>query len=120
MFPARQDERRDRLRDSNARDRRNQCSTGSTKYFQDALAISRDDYVAIHRRRQADESRPAGQLGLQQRDVSNSLLISLSSSGQVAPNEWLNWSNGVSYGMAVQTPQYRMDSLAALMRTPIS
>jgi multidrug efflux pump subunit AcrB len=62
----------------------------------------------------------AGQLGLQQRDVSNSLLISLSSSGQVAPNEWLNWSNGVSYGMAVQTPQYRMDSLAALMRTPIS
>jgi hypothetical protein len=57
---------------------------------------------------------------LQQRDVSNSLLISLSSSGQVAPNEWLNWQNGVSYGMAVQTPQYRMDSLAALMRTPIS
>jgi multidrug efflux pump subunit AcrB len=62
----------------------------------------------------------ASQLGLQQRDVSNSLLISLSSSGQVAPNEWLNWNNGVSYGMAVQTPQYRMDSLAALMRTPIS
>ncbi len=62
----------------------------------------------------------AGQLGLQQRDVTNSLLISLSSSGQVAPNEWLNWSNGVSYGLAVQTPQYRMDSLAALMRTPIA
>ena len=62
----------------------------------------------------------AGQLGLQQRDVSNSLLISLSSSGQVTPNEWLNWNNGVSYFMAVQTPQYRMDSLAALMRTPIS
>src|SRR5579862_3152913 len=62
----------------------------------------------------------AGQLGLQQRDVSNSLLISLSSNGQVAPNEWLNWDNGVSYAMAVQTPQYRLDSLAALMRTPIS
>jgi len=62
----------------------------------------------------------AGQLGLQQRDVSNSLLISLSSSGQVTPNEWLNWNNGVSYFMAVQTPQYRMDSVAALMRTPIS
>jgi multidrug efflux pump subunit AcrB len=62
----------------------------------------------------------AGQLGLQQRDVSNSLLISLSSNGQVSPNEWLNWSNGVSYFMAVQTPQYRVDSLAALMRTPIS
>ncbi|MFN7996061.1 MAG: efflux RND transporter permease subunit [Bryobacteraceae bacterium] len=62
----------------------------------------------------------AGQLGLQQRDVTNSLLISLSSSGQVAPNEWLNWTNGVTYSMAVQTPQYRVDSLAALMRTPVS
>jgi multidrug efflux pump subunit AcrB len=62
----------------------------------------------------------AGQLGLLQRDVSNSLLISLSSNGQIAPNEWLNWDNGVSYAMAVQTPQYRIDSLAALMRTPIS
>ncbi len=62
----------------------------------------------------------AGQFGLQQRDVTNSLLISLSSSGQVAPNEWLNWTNGVNYSLAVQTPQYRLDSLAKLMRTPIS
>jgi len=62
----------------------------------------------------------AGALGLQQRDVTNSLLISLSSSGQVAPNEWLNWNTGVTYFMAVQTPQYRMDTLDALMRTPIS
>ena len=62
----------------------------------------------------------AGLVGLQQRDVTNSLLISLSSSGQVAPNEWLNWNNGVNYQLAVQTPQYRMSSLAALMRTPIS
>jgi multidrug efflux pump subunit AcrB len=75
------------------------------------------DYPEI--RVNVDRSK-AGQLGLQQRDVSNSLLISLSSSGQVQPNEWLNWSNGVSYFLAVQTPQYRMDSMAALMRTPIS
>jgi hypothetical protein len=47
----------------------------------------------------------AGQVGLTQRDVSNSLLISLSGSGQVAPNQWLNWANGVNYNMAVQTPQ---------------
>ena len=39
----------------------------------------------------------AGQMGLTQRDVSNSLLISLSSSGQVAPTQWLNWTNGVTY-----------------------
>jgi len=61
----------------------------------------------------------AGQLGLTQRDVSSSLLISLSSSGQVAPTQWLDWTTGVNYSIAVQTPQYRMNSLAAMMGTPI-
>jgi multidrug efflux pump subunit AcrB len=62
----------------------------------------------------------AGQVGLTQRDVSNSLLISLSGSGQVAPNQWLNPQNGVGYFMTVQTPQYKLDSLDALMHTPIN
>jgi multidrug efflux pump subunit AcrB len=62
----------------------------------------------------------AGQVGLTQRDVSNSLLISLSSSGQIAPTEWLDWKTGVSYFVAVQTPQARLNSLAAIMRTPIT
>jgi multidrug efflux pump subunit AcrB len=75
------------------------------------------DYPEL--RIEVDRSK-AGQLGLQQRDVTNSLLISLSSSGQVAPNQWLNWTNGVNYSLAVQTPQYRLDTLAKLMRTPIS
>ena len=61
----------------------------------------------------------AGQVGLTQRDVSTSLLISLSSSGQVSPTQWLDYRNGVSYPMAVQTPQYRMDSVEALLRTPV-
>jgi multidrug efflux pump subunit AcrB len=62
----------------------------------------------------------AGQLGLMQRDVANSLLISLSGSGQVAPNFWLNWKNGVSYQILVQTPQYKLDSVDKLMQTPVS
>jgi multidrug efflux pump subunit AcrB len=62
----------------------------------------------------------ASQLGLTQRDVTSNMLISLSGSATVAPNFWLNWSNGVNYGIGVQTPQYRMDSLDALLRTPIS
>jgi multidrug efflux pump subunit AcrB len=62
----------------------------------------------------------ADQLGLTERDVTNSLLISLSSSGQTAPNEWLNYVNGVNYAVAVQTPQYRINSFDALLRTPIS
>ena len=62
----------------------------------------------------------ADQLGLTQRDVANSLLISLASSGQVAPNQWLNPVNGVNYNVAVQTPTYRIDSFDALRRTPVS
>jgi len=61
----------------------------------------------------------AGQVGLTQKDVSNSLLISLASSGQITPTQWLDWRTGVTYFVAVQTPQYKMDSLAAMMRTPI-
>jgi len=62
----------------------------------------------------------AGQVGLTQRDVSNSLLISLSGTGQIAPNQWLNYSNGVSYDIGVQTPQYRIRTLDDLEHTPIS
>lgn len=62
----------------------------------------------------------ASQMGLTQRDVTSSMLISLSGSSTVAPNFWMNWSNGVNYGVGVQTPQYRLDSLDALLRTPIS
>jgi multidrug efflux pump subunit AcrB len=62
----------------------------------------------------------ASQLGLTQRDVTSSMLISLSGSSTVAPNFWMNWANGVNYNVGVQTPQYRIDSLDALLRTPIS
>ncbi|MEO8126561.1 MAG: efflux RND transporter permease subunit, partial [Bryobacteraceae bacterium] len=59
-------------------------------------------------------------MGLTQRDVTSSMLISLSGSNTVAPNFWMNWSNGVNYNIGVQTPQYRINSLDALLRTPIS
>ena len=62
----------------------------------------------------------AGQLGLSQRDVANSVMISLSGSGMIAPTQWLNWVNGVNYNVSVQTPQYRIDNLDALMRTPVT
>jgi multidrug efflux pump subunit AcrB len=59
-------------------------------------------------------------VGLQSRDVAQNVLISLSSSFQTAPNFWLDPKNGVSYSVAVQTPQYRVDSLQALQNTPIT
>ncbi|HEY2015907.1 MAG TPA: efflux RND transporter permease subunit [Bryobacteraceae bacterium] len=67
---------------------------------------------------EVDRSK-AGQVGLTQRDVSNSLLISLSGSSQISPTQWLDWRTGVSYNVTVQTPQYRINSLEALLRTPI-
>ena len=70
-------------------------------------------------RLEVDRSK-ASQMGLTQRDVTSSMLISLSGNGTVAPNFWMNWSNGVSYNVGVQTPQYRIDSLDALLQTPIS
>jgi multidrug efflux pump subunit AcrB len=62
----------------------------------------------------------ASQMGLTQRDVSTNMLISLSGIGSLAPNYWVNWANGVNYNVGVQTPQYKIDSLDALLRTPIS
>ncbi len=62
----------------------------------------------------------ASQVGMTEQSVSNNVLISLSSSGQVSPGEWLNYVNGVNYQVAVQTPQYRLNSFEDLMRTPIS
>ncbi len=61
----------------------------------------------------------AQRAGLTERDVASDLLVSLSSSGQVAPTYWLD-KRGVQYLVSVQTPQYAIDSIEALERTPIS
>jgi multidrug efflux pump subunit AcrB len=58
--------------------------------------------------------------GLTQRDVAGDMLVSLSASGSLAPNQWVDPANGVSYSILVQTPQYRIDSLSALEQTPIT
>ncbi len=62
----------------------------------------------------------ARQVGLTQNDVAQGTLISLSGTGQTAPNEWLNPLNGVNYQIVVQTPIYRINSLPELGRTPIT
>jgi CzcA family heavy metal efflux pump len=59
-------------------------------------------------------------VGLQAKDVAQNLLVSLSSSFQTAPAFWLDPKNGVSYSVAVQTPQYRVDSFQALQNTPVT
>ena len=59
-------------------------------------------------------------VGLTERDVTNSLVVNLAGSAQVAPSYYLNPDNGVSYSIVMQTPQYQIDSLSALETLPIT
>jgi len=59
-------------------------------------------------------------LGLTERDVTNSLLVMLAGSSQVAPTFWLDPKNGVQYPIVMQTPQYRVDTLSELRNLPIT
>ncbi len=62
----------------------------------------------------------AQQVGYTQRDVANNLLISLSGSFQTTPEFWLDPKTGVSYSIAAQTPQYRVQSLQDLENIPVT
>jgi multidrug efflux pump subunit AcrB len=59
-------------------------------------------------------------IGLTQRDVAQSVLVALSGSFQTSPSFYLDPRNGVSYNIAVQTPQYGLDSLAELRSLPVT
>ena len=61
----------------------------------------------------------AQSVGLQARDIAQNVLVSLSSSFQTAPAFWLDPKNGVSYNVAVQSPQYRVDSVQTLQNIPV-
>ncbi|HEX4235601.1 MAG TPA: efflux RND transporter permease subunit, partial [Caldimonas sp.] len=82
--------------------------------------------VHVHQRLDApavnlemDRSR-LQQVGLTAQNVGQNVLVSLAGSSQTAPAFWLNPQNGVVYSIAVQTPQYRVDSLDSLLNTPVS
>ncbi|HEY2538460.1 MAG TPA: efflux RND transporter permease subunit, partial [Stellaceae bacterium] len=66
-----------------------------------------------------DRSR-AAELGLNVNQIASNLNISLSSSEQVAPNFWTDPKSGIPYFLAVQTPEFRVDSLNQLTNTPVS
>jgi len=70
-------------------------------------------YVDIDRTR-------AQYTGVTAADVTNSLVVNLAGSSQVAPTFWLNQKNGVTYPIALQTPQYDIDTLPALQNLPIN
>ena len=75
------------------------------------------DYPKFHI--DVDRTKAAA-AGFTERDVSTSMLVSLSGSFQTAPTFFLNWQNGVQYQLAQQTPQYNIQSLQDLQGTPIT
>jgi multidrug efflux pump subunit AcrB len=66
-----------------------------------------------------DRTKAAG-VGLTERDVAGSVLLSLSGSGQTAPSYWLDPTTGVQYLVNVRAPEYRVASLDALQSLPVS
>ncbi len=70
-------------------------------------------YVDIDRTKSA-------QLGLRQNDVAQSILSATSGSFQTSPTFFLDPKNNVSYNIAVQSPQYNLDTLNDLANIPIT
>ena len=66
-----------------------------------------------------DRTKASG-IGLTERDVANSVLLSLAGSSQVQPSYWLDTTTGVQYLINIRAPEYRLESLAALQSVPIS
>ena len=66
------------------------------------------------------ERTKASQGGFTERDVSASMLNTLSGSFQLSPMFFLNWDNHVNYNLVAQTPQYKMDTLTDLENIPIN
>jgi CzcA family heavy metal efflux pump len=82
----------------------------------DARIQQANNYPAL----MVDVDRTRAQLlGVTERDVTNSLVVTMAGSGQVAPAFWLNKRNGVSYPIVAQTPEYRNQSLSDLANIPV-
>jgi multidrug efflux pump subunit AcrB len=94
-------------------ERRITAIPGAVDVYLHQVANSPDIRVNVDRTK-------ADLVGLTQRDVASSLLISLSSSGQTAPNFWVDPANGAQYQITAQTPPIRIDSLDDVANTPIT
>jgi multidrug efflux pump subunit AcrB len=76
---------------------------------------AREPTIDVH----MDRTR-AQYAGVTAANVTDSLVVNLASSIQVAPTFWLNENNGVVYPIALQTPQYQIDTLPQLSNLPIN
>ncbi|OOG46844.1 efflux RND transporter permease subunit [Rhodanobacter sp. C01] len=62
----------------------------------------------------------ASLVGLTTQDVASNLLTALAGSSQVSPTFWVDPKTGISYTIATQAPQYRIDTLQDLKTLPIT
>ena len=83
----------------------------------DAHVHQRLDYPAVDLR--MDRSRLQG-MGLSASNVGQNLLLALAGSGQTAPAYWLDPRSGIVYNIAVQAPEYRVDSLDTMLNIPVT
>jgi multidrug efflux pump subunit AcrB len=65
------------------------------------------------------DRQKAGEIGLTEQQIANTLNISLAGSFQVTPNFWADPKSGIPYQLWVQTPEYRNDSLTDVGNTPL-
>ncbi len=68
---------------------------------------------------EVDKSR-ASIMDLSQETISRNVLTALTSSGQVAPNYWVDPENGVNYTLALQVPQYHVDTVKNVTDIPVA
>jgi CzcA family heavy metal efflux pump len=61
----------------------------------------------------------AAEVGLSQRDVANTVLVSLASSTLVTPNFWMDGRSGINYPVAVQVPPRLVESVDDLKATAL-
>ena len=59
-------------------------------------------------------------LNLTANNVAQNVLVSLAGSFQTMPAFWVNPTNGVVYNLLVQSPQHRVNSIDALLSTPVA
>ncbi len=62
----------------------------------------------------------ATELGINQREIANNVLVDTNSSAQTTPNFWVNPSSGISYPLVVQMPTYNINSTQALGTMPVT
>ncbi|HEX4371596.1 MAG TPA: efflux RND transporter permease subunit [Rhizomicrobium sp.] len=66
-----------------------------------------------------DRTRVA-QLGLQEKDVTSALATAVAGTNQTAPNFYLDPVSNISYGITAQAPEYKLNSLEALLNLPVT